>query len=495
MTTDGTVCSAIMRRLSRLIGEDKQRKYIEGATKVSYDQRRLRVAASSTFAADLIARRFASAFEQAVREETGDEGAGVDIAVDPGAFDDQATEAATINERATQAAAANAVTTRPKGRQRRPGMRLRSLDDFLVGPSNSLAWNAAMAVATGRGGGGVSPLFVHGGCGLGKTHLLQGIIDRARRERPGVRVRYTTGEAFTNGFIASLRSGRIDEFRRAFRDIDVLCIDDVHFLARKGATQSEFLHTFDAIELSGARVVLASDEHPRQIRMMSEKLISRFMAGMVVAIDPPDDALRERIVAALFERRGLRVEAAAARLIADRFVESVRDLEGAVARVDAMHRLVEQSDAPSHGAHIGLPVGVIAVERALGVARRYVSKPVSVARIAQVVCDELRVDPSEMLGRSRHKRVVFARALTAHLSRVMTTLSYPEIARAMNRPNHSTIITACNRVVSQIERAERCDPSLINDPPHAGAAYPHTTPTVQEFVDRLRRQAGLPETA
>lgn len=482
--TDGMVCAAVIQRLAHVLGQDKCSKFIESSARLSVRDGRLCVAAPNAFVADWLARRYHDAIAGALREETGDPGAAVDIVVDTEAF-----HAAGVNERAVADAAAapartEAAPQRRVGRSTRRAsaapFRLRRLEDFIVGASNRLAYNAAIALADAADGH-FGPLYIHGPCGVGKTHLLQGVAERIRRTRPGARVRYTTAESFTNGFIASLHAGRLEEFRRAFRDLDALCIDDVHFLSNKGATQNEFLHTFDAIELTGARIVLASDEHPRHILKLSEKLVSRFTAGMVVGVERPERELRVRIARALFERRGLKIEEAAARLVADRCPDSVRDVEGAVTRIDALHRLV------GSGESTGGRIGVLAVERALGgTGAALPLRPVSVARIIHVVCDALRVDPSDVLGSSRHKRVVFARALAAHLARSMTTLSFPEIAREMHRPNHSTIITACNRVAKQLERDERCDHGVVPGE-HA--------PLLSDFVDTLRRRASHADAA
>jgi len=171
----------------------------------------------------------------------------------------------------------------PAEAQMRNRRTFRRLEDFVVGPSNGLAHSAACRIAQPTDAVGCSPTFIHGGCGLGKTHLLQGICRRYAEltERPSA-VRYVTGEQFTNEYITALRNNTIDRFRRKARRLELLAIDDVHFLANKHRTQNEFLHTIDEIGLTGSRIVLASDEHPRHIGRFSQALISRFLSGMVV---------------------------------------------------------------------------------------------------------------------------------------------------------------------------------------------------------------------
>src|SRR6185437_2544033 len=178
------------------------------------------------------------------------------------------------------------------------------VDSYIVGPNNQLAYNAALYVAEFPGAQ-YNPLFIHGNCGLGKTHLLQGLCKRFIDHHPTKRWIYLTGEEFTNEFLMALRSNKIDSFRRKVRDLDLLVIDDVHFLGGKKATQEEFLHTFNAIEAMGRQVVMASDNHPKLIEEFGESLINRFVSGMVVRIDAPNFATRTQILRVLSDRDGL----------------------------------------------------------------------------------------------------------------------------------------------------------------------------------------------
>lgn len=376
-----------------------------------------------------------------------------------------------------------------------PSGRCLRLDDFVVGDSNRLAHAAAERLAqAGRDGRvdarrslGFASLFIHGECGMGKTHLLQGIAERFARLNPGAAVRYTTAEAFTNDYITAVREGRVDAFRRNYRRLDLLCIDDVHFVSGKEATQNELLHTLDSIDLDGALVALASDEHPRQVQRLGERLVSRFMSGMVVRIDPPDAELRLRLVSALAQRRGLRLDESAARALAERSVGpsgrgSVRELEGLIVQTEAVCRLLPGSTGADGR------VGLAVVTRALGLSEgeRPVGglrprRPIPVETIADAVCRALRVAASEFVGSGRHKRVVLARSITALLARRLTTASFPEIARATGRPNHSTIVTAHQRLARQIEAESAAGASLLVEQfgPEFGGV------TLRGLVDRL----------
>lgn len=333
------------------------------------------------------------------------------------------------------------------------------LDDFVVGASNELAYAAANRVAELDAEGdarhtSTGPLFVHGGCGLGKTHLLQGLCRRALERRPDAKVLYTTGERFTNEYITAIRSNKLDAFRRRMRSLDVLAVDDVHFLANKEATQQEFLHCFDQVELGGARVVLASDAHPKLIRAFSRQLVSRFVRGLVVQVHEPDDATRRRLIESLARRRGMTLTPASADLLSRRGGGSVRELEGLLTKLHALASL--QGGLPHTAIHGGeAAVGRAAVEALLqGEQGHRPRRVIQFDEVLTAVCDELAVDPKRVLGTARHKNVVLARALTVFIARSLTSMSYPELAIRFGRKTHSTLITAAQRMQRQVDAGE-----------------------------------------
>ncbi len=220
------------------------------------------------------------------------------------------------------------------------------LEDFVVGASNQLAFNAAGYVAEFPGAQ-YNPLFIHGSCGLGKTHLLQGLCRKFIAYHPAKRWMYLTGEEFTNEFLTALRNNKLDAFRRKMRDLDLLVIDDVHFLAGKKATQEEFLHTFNSIEAMGRQVVMASDNHPKMIEEFGESLVNRFVSGMVVRIDPPNFATRCEILRALSLRGGMPLGEDVIAWIARRVTQNVRELEGA----DDAHGRAREANREPCGSH------------------------------------------------------------------------------------------------------------------------------------------------
>jgi chromosomal replication initiator protein len=319
---------------------------------------------------------------------------------------------------------------------------------------------------------------------VGKTHLLQGVVEMRARLTAGStsgpagrqKVRYVTGEEFTNEYITAVRGGKIDTFRAKMRQLDMLAIDDIHFLSNKTATQNEFLHTLDAIGLGGASILLASDEHPRQIGRFSASLTSRFLSGMVVRIERPEMPMRQELVRRMAADRDLELSDAATRLLATRFTGSVRELSGALMKLAALRRL----DGSRSNA-----VGAIMVEQMLeGEIAPGPRTPIRLAEIIDSVCSKLGIEPDELLGRGRHRRVVLARGLVVHLARELTTLSFPEIARGLGRENHSTVHTAARRITREIKANSEEVESGSRAPTFSLPGIPEIS--LRELVEQLK---------
>lgn len=335
----------------------------------------------------------------------------------------------------------------PTGRSREAAImanppRLRhEMDSYIVGPSNELAYKTANTVAENPGMQ-YNPLFIHGACGLGKTHLLQGICRRFIKHNPTKRWMYLTGEEFTNEFLTALRGNRVDAFRRRVRDLDLLVIDDVHFLGGKKATQEEFLHTFNAIEAMGRQIVMASDNHPRLIEEFGESLVNRFVSGMVVRIDPPNFTTRCDILRALTQRMNMPLNDEVIGWIARRVTQNVRELEGAVNRMAAHVKLTRQP-----------PTVELAVS-ALGDLDRQLVAPVKPERILQSVCDYFGLEHKDLMSGRRQRTISLARSVAMYLVRKTAKLSFPEIGARMGKRNHSTVISACRRIERAVEKNE-----------------------------------------
>ncbi|MBI5866353.1 MAG: chromosomal replication initiator protein DnaA [Planctomycetes bacterium] len=328
--------------------------------------------------------------------------------------------------------------------RRRPGEKTpqaRDLASFVVGPCNRLAHAAASAIVQDVGTA-CKLLVLHGGCGLGKTHLLQGIWNGIRRSHASLECKYVSGEEFTNDYIFAVRAGPVDVFRARYRSVDVLLIDDVHFLANKKATQEEFLHTFNALTESGMTVVVSCDRHPRAITAFSEPLMDRLISGLVVQIDPPNFEIRRAILAQRAAAIGLVLDEAILDHVAQRSLRNVRELEGAVYTLCALQS-VTQGPISNELAARALDEAVVRTHRA--------PDPESIERL---VMGRFGVTREQLHSRSRDRTVVLARGVAMLLARRHTRLSFPEIGRAMGRKNHSTVLMAAQRLERMIEGDE-----------------------------------------
>jgi chromosomal replication initiator protein len=332
-----------------------------------------------------------------------------------------------------------AVSEYEPGSQR-PRLR-HEIETFVVGQSNQLAHGTALYVAEFPGSQ-YNPLFIHGGCGLGKTHLLQGLCKRFIHHHPTKRWTYLTGEEFTNEFLMALRTNKLDAFRRRMRELDLLVIDDVHFLGGKKATQEEFLHTFNAIEAMGRQVVMASDNHPKMIEEFGESLINRFISGMVVRIDPPNFATRCEILRSLSHRSGLALPEEVCCWVARRVTQNVRELEGAITRIAAHVKLS------------GRTADVQMAQEALGDLDRQLVAPARPETILTSVCEYFGLEQKDLMSGRRQRTISLARSVAMYLVRKMAKLSFPEIGSRMGKRNHSTVISACRRIERAVSRNE-----------------------------------------
>ena len=366
-----------------------------------------------------------------------------------------------------------------------------TLSDFLVGTSNRLAFESIKQVI--QAGADCPPVFVHGSCGVGKTHLLRGATHYARKLRPGCKVRYTTGEAFTNGFVNAIRSRSVDDFQKKFRGLDLLCIDDVHLMAGKQATQHELLQIFNKLSLGGCTIIFASDAHPRDIKRLDQALTSRFSAGLVVQVEEPDQELARRLITHIAGKRGVFLDVPAIQMILERVGigrgASVRDLEGAILQIQAVARLMDQNGAGSETSSSSSmsnmsnmsnmrsmtgtrTPSMTHIRKALslrdGGDTPISTGPIALEAIIAKICDEMSVTKEDLTGKGRQKKVVLARELIVHTARNLTTKSFPEIAYAIGRPNHSTVITAAKRFKDRVAETQTIAAGCPHDGMPAG---------------------------
>lgn len=308
--------------------------------------------------------------------------------------------------------------------------------NFVVGPSNELAYAAALGSA-GGGGPRYNPLFIAGATGLGKTHLMHAIAHRVLDRQPEARIVYVSAEHFTNEFIEALQNHRMDEFRARYRsDCDLLLLDDIQFLAGREQTQEEFFHTFNALRDADKPIVVTSDKYPQQLQRMPERLVSRFTSGLVADIQIPQLETRVAIVRKKAELENIIIGDDIAVAIAQTIQSNVRELEGVLIRLAAKSSLT------------GHPIDLAFMQREIAVVAPQRPDLLSVGDIQKAVCSHFRLSSNDMLSKDRHKSVAFARQVAMYLCRQRLRSSFPELGRAFGDRDHTTVMSAVRRVES-----------------------------------------------
>jgi chromosomal replication initiator protein len=321
-----------------------------------------------------------------------------------------------------------------------------TFDQFVIGDANRLAHAAALAVAE-LPGTAYNPLFIYGPPGVGKTHLLHSIANYVVAYSPGMRVRYTTAERFTNEFVTAAQ-GRsdMDAFKGAYRSNDLLLIDDVQFLMSKTKTEEEFFHTFNALYDAGAQIVLTADRLPRDLQTLEDRLRARFESGLVTDVTRPDHLMRVAVLRKRAQQDGIALEPEILDVIAGRVDGSVRELEGALIRVVAFASLTrrELTAALADEVLAGL------YPRAVARAGTPPARP-TIGRIQELVCDFCSVTREELLSSSRAARIAVPRQVAMYLAREHTEASLPAIGAAFGDRNHTTVLHAVKRITERLE--------------------------------------------
>jgi len=310
-----------------------------------------------------------------------------------------------------------------------------NFDSFVVGPSNRLAHAASMAVAENPANA-YNPLFIHGGVGLGKTHLMNAIGHACQAQ--GLRVLYVTSEEFTNNLIEAIRSHTTDAFREKYRTTDVLLVDDVQFIAGKESTQEEFFHTFNTLHSTGRQIVVSSDRVPKRMSALEERLCSRFEWGLIADIQPPDLETRIAILRSKSAAGSASVPNEILALIASQIQSNIRELEGALNQVLALSRLTHQ------------PMTLEVAEAALSNLLPQRSKLTS-EQIIKAVARHFDVKVAALEGRSRSRTIARPRQIAMYLIREETGASLPQIGAMLGGRDHTTILYGCERIVDLIE--------------------------------------------
>ncbi len=403
---------------------------------VEVDEQRFRIAVPNAFAKDWLEGRYRALISQTLARVVGYSvqvefviAAGDEVVAAAAATAVQPVRVEPTRVGAGEGAAAGASYLNPRY----------TFSNFIVGSANRLAHAASLSVAE-RPGHAYNPLFLYGGVGLGKTHLMHAIGNAVAGKFPRKRVVYATSEKFTNEFITSIQQGRIDEFRARYRRIDLLLIDDIQFIADKERTQEEFFHTFNTIHEDGKQIVLSSDRPPKAILTLEERLRSRFEWGLIADLTAPDLETRIAILRAKAEEQGSAISSDVVEFVARKVVSNIRELEGALNRVVAY---------ASMGA---VPVSIDLAQSVLSnVLYNPKKRQVTPERIAQAVSEYYGVGMDALRGQKREKSIVVPRQIAMFLMREETEVSLLRIGAELGHRDHSTVLHACDKIGREIQ--------------------------------------------
>jgi chromosomal replication initiator protein len=440
--TAGQVWQEALTRIESQLSKPSFEAFLKAMRPLALEQDVFVFSVPSMFAKEWLEGRYRGLIVETLREVLTH---GVDIrfVVTDGDGNGHGSGAASVPAQATRrvdtaaqtAAVQNAALT-ADGRQALTGKY--TFDTFVVGAGNRFAHAAAKAVAEAPARA-YNPLFIYGGVGLGKTHLLQAIGHHVLSHSPAARVMYVSSERFTNDLINAIRDDRMVEFRHRYRNVDVLAIDDIQFLAGKERTQEEFFHTFNTLHESSRQLIISSDRAPREIPTLEDRLRSRFEWGLIADIQPPDYETRVAILRKKAEKDHIAVPDEVAQYIAQRISSNIRELEGALSRLRAHAEMARTT--------ISVDLAAEVLKELLPQAR---VRPVTIPAIQRAVSEFFGLRIEEMKAKRRTKGVAFPRQVAMYLCRELTDASLPRIGEEFGGRDHTTVMHACDRVKSAL---------------------------------------------
>jgi chromosomal replication initiator protein len=315
-----------------------------------------------------------------------------------------------------------------------------TFDNFIKGESNQLARAAAVAISENPGGTSFNPLFLYGGVGLGKTHLVQGIGNQIIKKYPEKKVIYLSSDIFTVEFVEAIQSNTVNEFSNFYRNMDVLIIDDIQFLIGKEKTQDLFFHIFNTLHQSSKQIILTSDKPPKDLKGLDERLVSRFQWGLTADIQPPDYETRMAILKNKADDYGMMISGDILDYVATNIVSNIRELEG------CLIKLLANASLNSKNIDLDLArktVREIATDRKVNI---------TIENITSLVCDSLKIDENKIRDKTRKKEIVFARQVAMFLSKELTKSSLKTIGLHFGGRDHSTVIHACSSIEESLSK-------------------------------------------
>lgn len=425
----------IVKNLSKQLSRPQYESWIKPIKCLRIDDRNIYLAVPNNYFKTWVTKNLSGPISDAIKDETGQK---LDLVIEiDSTLEGQKPDSEDVDLEKKEETDQTAYTDRQVDNLKTFNKNLNlkyTFDSFVVGPNNKFAYSMASAVAD-KPGKLHNPLFLYGGVGLGKTHLMQAIGHHVFSKYPGRQILYTTTEKFTNELIESLRRNTSSQFRSRYREIDLLLIDDVQFLEGKERTQEEFFYTFNTLHEAGKQIVLSSDRPPKQIPNLTERLVSRFEWGITVDIQIPDIETRIAILRNKAQADRMDIPNDVLELIATAYQHNIRELEGALNRVVAYVGVT------------GCPMNVESVRGLIESTSR--AKMVTPDHIIEVVAEYYKVTAADIKGSSRMKAIAQARQIAIYLIREVTSLSFPNIGDVFSK-KHSTIIYAYDKIKEEI---------------------------------------------
>jgi chromosomal replication initiator protein len=429
------IWTAVQEELRFQLAKPSYETWLKNTNLVSAEGSTFRIGVPSKLAKDWLEDRFAGLIQETLQAVTGGE-VEVDFVVSPSGLRASALDEpppGLVEEMIPEEPAAAPTELNEKFK----------FSSFVVGNNSRFAHAAAKAVADAPGEH-YNPLFLYGGVGLGKTHLMHAIGHEVRKQFPKKRVSYVTSEQFVNEVIASIQNGHMAEVRHKYRTVDVLLIDDIQFLAGKDRTKEEFFHTFNALHEINRQIVISSDRPPKEIPTLEDRLRSRFEQGLLADIQPPDFETRLAILKSKLGASGGLISEPVLTFIAHKVQKNIRELEGALTRVlafAAIHqRQIDEVEAASLLSDI-IPTGT--------------RRPLTIQRIQQTVADYYNISTEDMKSKRRDKHIVFPRQVAMFIVREETPSSLPVIGQAFGGRDHTTALHSIDKIANELKEDER----------------------------------------
>ena len=397
--------------------------WFDDTTPIALEENTLVLHSPNTFKRDTIRDRFLPNITNALKDIFSAEFT-VRLLDDQGLTEYEKKDAAPAPRRAASLFESNAFT----------------FDNFVVGPSNKLAFAAAQAVSVNPAGS-YNPLFIYGDSGLGKTHLIYAIAHEIRMARPEDKIVYIKGDDFINEFIEMVRTGRNQDFRAKYREADLLLVDDIQFVAGKEETQNEFFHTFNTLYEAGHQIVLTSDRPPQEMSRLDDRLRTRFEWGLLVDVQPPNLETRIAIIQNKAAQLGMEMPLDVVTYIAEKITANVRQLEGTVKKIKAYKDLLE-SDLSTEDVNA-------AIADMLRKENEYIPSPET---IIGEICKAFRIDEKVVRGQQRDRDAVRARQVAMYLIRRMSNYSYADIGKEFGGRDHTTVMHSIDQVEQKMAR-------------------------------------------